>query len=198
MHSGGVRAEIHDDELAALNGGAGGIYDENLKYGDVVTNIIEYNSLLKIHCEETATELVDQMRKKVKPRDTGAERRENLVAQRQAMGGSKRNAMKGRKIGGENSDSEIDCYDEKVLKQHALVEEKVKQKYSTIREHPIFGDAAATTSYDSLMPDAKDALKLEPLLKGPFALFGGQIKMEMQMASDIVSQEMYKHLKVQL
>lgn len=76
VHSTGMKHEKVDEELGELNGGAGGVYDEMLKHGDVVTNVIEYNSLIKIHCEETANQLLEEMKQKLKPKDPAAERRD--------------------------------------------------------------------------------------------------------------------------
>lgn len=89
-------------------------------------------------------------------------------------------------------------YDENVLAQHFLAEDRHRQKYKTIRDHPIFQDPTKRRPIDKLLPTATDALDLEPLLKKPFALFSGQIKLTLDAASDVVSQEMYKYLKVQL
>ena len=47
-----------------INGGPGGYYDQVVP-GSVITNIIEYNSLIKLHCGETANEILEDMKKRL-------------------------------------------------------------------------------------------------------------------------------------
>ena len=52
----------NDKDLYLLNGGPGGAYDQVI-HGNVITNIAEYNSLLKLHCEEQAHEVIAKLEK---------------------------------------------------------------------------------------------------------------------------------------
>ena len=57
----------------------------------------------------------------------------------------------------------------------------------------------AWVNYNSYVPPIEECWgKLEPFLKNPLHMFGGQIKLHMQDVQQLMSEEMYKYHKIEI
>jgi len=57
----------------------------------------------------------------------------------------------------------------------------------------------AMVDYEALMPAKEELLeKLEPFLKNQMGLYGGYVNLTLKDVQEIISQELYKHLKVNI
>ena len=78
------------------------------------------------------------------------------------------------------------------------VEHELSRNITNIREHPLFM-SQENSGWHEFVPKAGDNLRsLEPILANPFKLYSGQVNLNLSLASEIMSQEMYKFLKMEI